>query len=511
MRTIGKITVFGSLLITTALIGCNSKSKETTIEGKVDSVSILGFSGFNADESALEAQGLRVFGPGADLAKDLEPEYVTVSEDSSTAWVSLQENNGIARVDLLTDTITDIFPLGFKDHGAQGNELDASDEDNDAVILRSFPNLKGMYQPDGIASFQMNGVTYVVSANEGDGREYDTFEEESRVEDLTLDPNVFFGAAALQEETILGRLKVTQNVTSPTAETTFSELHTFGARSFSIWNGETGELVYDSGSDLARQAVAAGVYPDGRSDAKGTEPENIAIGMVGDKRLAFIGLERADAVAVYDLTDLDNISFSEMLITPDDDAPEGILFITATDSPNGVATLVVSNEDSGNITIYQADADGKFATNVGRLVLVGGEGAAEISSYEKDTKRLFVLNNGEDLTASQVDVIDLSDPAAPTLESSIDTSSLGGGINSVAAMNGLLAVAIEGNEKTDAGTVAIYNAETLELIDTAVVGALPDMVTFTNDGTALITADEGEPNDDYSVDPSGSVSIIRLK
>jgi DNA-binding beta-propeller fold protein YncE len=142
---------------------------------------------------------------------------------------------------------------------------------------------------------------------------------------------------------------------------------------------------------------------------------------------------------------------------------------------------------------------------------VGGEAAAEISAYDKTTKRLFVLNNGEDLTASQVDVIDISDTANPVLESSISTSTLGGGINSVAVSNGLLAVAIQADEKTDAGKVAIYDTDTLSLIDSAVVGALPDMVTFSKDGTMIITADEGEPNDDYSIDPIGSVSIIRLK
>ncbi|WP_131906363.1 choice-of-anchor I family protein [Cocleimonas flava] len=514
MRLNRNLPPLAVLLLSSTLIACNSSSddKSAKIEGYVDSVATLDFQSFNAQENALEAKGLRVFGPNADLAADLEPEYVTVSADSTTAWVSLQENNGIAKVDLLSATITDIFPLGFKDHGAAGNELDASDKDDDAVILRSFPNLKGMYQPDGIASFEQDGVTYIVSANEGDAREYDGFVEESRVEDITLNASAFPDAATLQDETILGRLNITQNLTSAVTQSTpYTTLNSYGARSFSIWNGETGALVFDSGSDLAKQAVTAGVYPDGRSDSKGTEPENVAIGTVAGKRLAFIGLERANAVAVYDISDLSDVTFVEMLTHADDVAPEGILFISADDSPNELATLIVSNEVSGSITIYEADADGKFGTNTGRLVLVGGEAAAEISAYDKTTKRLFVLNNGEDLTASQVDVIDISDTANPVLESSISTSTLGGGINSVAVSNGLLAVAIQADEKTDAGKVAIYDTDTLSLIDSAVVGALPDMVTFSKDGTMIITADEGEPNDDYSIDPIGSVSIIRLK
>lgn len=509
------------LILSSLLVGCNIFDDDDDEPKKVTPVSIasvttLDFSSFNANEAALEASGLRVFGPDmttggdATLAADLEPEYVTVSADGSMAWVSLQENNGIAKVDLVNKTITDIYGLGFKDHGVAGNELDASDEDDDAVVLRTFANLKGMYQPDGIASFEEAGVTYIVSANEGDGREYDGFEEESRVEDLTLDATAFPDAATLQGETQLGRLKVTMNLDTATASSNFSELHTYGARSFSIWNGDSGELVYDSGADLAIQTSSAGLYPDGRSDAKGTEPENVAIGMVGEKRLAFIGLERANAVAIYDLTDMDNIEFLQLVSDAEDIGPEGILFISAADSATARALLVVSNEVSGSITVYEANASGSFS-QLSRLVLDGGEGAAEISAYDRLNQQLFVVNNGEDLDDPRVDVIDFSAPAtlsAPAI--SIDISAYGGGVNSVAVSNGVLATAIEGTAKTDDGVVAIFDAKTFEFLDKVTVGALPDMVTFTPDGKTIITADEGEPNSDYSVDPMGSVSIVTL-
>ena len=473
-------------------------------------VNTLNFSSFNNDETTLEALGFRVFGLNADLAKDVEPEYIAVSADSKTAWVSLQENNGIARINLDgTPTITNIFPLGLKDYGVAGNEIDASDKD-DKIEFTAQPKVFGIYQPDGIATFNEGGMDYVISANEGDVRDYYTnFEEGVKVADLTLDESDFPNATELKTDEKLGRLLVTQFKNSSTEETLYSELVSFGARSFSIWNGTTGEQVYDSGNDLEVQSNLAGAYPDDRSDAKGVEPENIAVGMIGSSRLAFIGLERADAVAVYDITDLSNITFKQFLKTEDDDAPEGILFISAAESPNGNPLLVVSNEDSGNVTVYQSNAEGVFGF-ASRLLLEGGAAAAEISAYDPATKHLFVLNNGELLPNSRIDVLNLADPAALAFVKSIDLSPYGGGINSVAVKNGMLAGALQAVDKTQQGTVVVFDTATNELLGIAKVGALPDMLTFSPDGKFILTADEGEAKDDYSYDPVGSVSIITL-
>jgi DNA-binding beta-propeller fold protein YncE len=473
-------------------------------------VTTLNFSSFNNQESILEADGFRVFGLNADLAKDAEPEYITVSADSKTAWVSLQENNGVARINLDgAPVITNIFPLGFKDYGAAGNEIDPSDRD-DKVAFAAYPKVFGMYQPDGIATFSESGVDYVITANEGDVRDYYTnFVEGVKVSDITLDESDFPDAANLKKNEQLGRLLVTQFAKSPNAETLYSELLTFGARSFSIWNGTTGEQVYDSGNDLEVQANNAGIYPDDRSDAKGVEPENLAIGVIGSRRFVFVGLERADAVAVYDITDLTNIQFTQMLKTTGDDAPEGILFISAADSPNGNPLLVVSNEDSGNVTVYQSDADGEFSF-ASRLVLEGGAAAAEISAYDPLTKRLFVLNNGELLANSRIEVLNLAEPANLSVLTYIDLSPYGGGINSVSVSNGKVAGALQAVDKTQQGTVVIFDTTSYELLGIAKVGALPDMLTFSPDGKFILTADEGEAKDDYSYDPVGSVSIITL-
>ena len=130
------------------------------------------------------------------------------------------------------------------------------------------------------------------------------------------------------------------------------QLWTYGARSFSIWNGETGELVWDSGNQLEVQAEALGLYDDGRSDDKGVEPEGVALGTIDGMIYAFIGLERADAVAVYDVTNPQAPVYIRMLETGD--APEGLVFIDAADSPSGSPLLVVSSENDGTIKVFEA-------------------------------------------------------------------------------------------------------------------------------------------------------------
>src|SRR5690606_36652029 len=104
----------------------------------------------------------------ASVARDMEPEYIAVSDDSATAWVSLQENNAFAKLDIASATITDILPLGYKDYGQEGNAIDASDEDGEkgAPLLnfQLWPGVVGMYHPDAIASYSVDGKTYLVSA-----------------------------------------------------------------------------------------------------------------------------------------------------------------------------------------------------------------------------------------------------------------------------------------------------------------------------------------------------------
>ena len=313
-------------------------------------VTTASFSGFSAGDAGLE--NLRVFGPGATLAQDVEPEYIAVSPDNTTAYVALQENNGIAIVDIATSTVTEIVPLGFKDHSADGNGLDPSDRDDDGdtdIHINTYANLFGMYQPDAIAAYEVGGQTYIVTANEGDAREYDGFEEEDRVKDLTLDSGAF-PDAAIQDDDQLGRLTVTLTLGDLEPDGEYEELYAFGGRSFSILD-ENGAIIWDSG-DMIEQIIAAlfpELWQDGRSDNKGPEPEGVTIGLIGDRYFAFIGLERTSMVMMFDITDPMSPFYLDTIFTDGDVSPEGLAFFDYGDK----SYLAVSNEVSSTTSLYQ--------------------------------------------------------------------------------------------------------------------------------------------------------------
>ncbi len=274
-----------------------------------DNVSTADFTAFNGREEELRAQGVRIF-PNKTVAEDLEPEYIAVSPDGSTAFVTLQENNAFAVVDIATRTVTDVIPLGVKNHNLADNGLDGSDRDN-AINIQNYP-IFGLYQPDGITSFEANGNTYYITANEGDSRD-----EDERIGNLTLDLDAFPNAEELQSEEQLGRLEASTIDGDLDGDGDYDQLFVYGARSFSIWDG-SGNLVFDSGDDF--EQIIAAQAPlifnsngspdsfDSRSDNKGPEPENVVTGVIGDRTYAFIGLERVGGIMVYDVTNPANAS-----------------------------------------------------------------------------------------------------------------------------------------------------------------------------------------------------------
>lgn len=317
------------------------------------SVVTLDFSGFATQEEELKAKGFRIFGEYADGSKvsferDIEPEYIAVAANSKKAWVSLQENNAIAVIDLDAKSISEIFPLGFKDYRLTENAIDPSNED-DKVEFGNWP-VYGMYQPDAIAVLPNNNVPFVFTANEGDSRDYNGFSEEERIKDIELDPTVFPDFETLQKKKNLGRLNITTTLGDVDGDGDYDELYSYGGRSFSIWNGNTGKQVYDSGDFLDKTAYANGDYDDNRSDDKGSEPEGVVMGRIKNRTVLFVGLERVDAVALYDVTNPVKPQFLQWFQTGD--APEGLLFIGADESPNGQDLLVVSSEGDGYLTIY---------------------------------------------------------------------------------------------------------------------------------------------------------------
>jgi DNA-binding beta-propeller fold protein YncE len=607
-------------------------------------VSTIDLSLFNDQQATLIEQGVRIFGPGATVAQDLEPEYIAISEDGSTAYVSCQENNALIIVDIATATATQIVPLGFKDWTEEGVFLDASNQSPD-IFFANWP-IYGMYQPDAITTFSVGGQEYIISANEGDARDYDGFTEEFRVQDdeIVLDPDAFPNAEDLKESALLGRLRISSAMGDTDNDGDYDELYAYGARSFSIWNATTGALVYDSGSELeiitANDPVYGALFNSDdeengfkdRSDDKGPEPEAVAVGMINGYTYAFIGMERVGGVMVYDISSPTSPQFIQYINTRTVDteggdlSPEDVIFISADESPNGKNLLVVSYEVSGTVAVFEIDitstisfaeanaiieegagmttvslvveqagalsgtavidvvsastaVDGtdytigtttidfdandasdktieldildntdlggrylilefnKEASTVGigeedrHILLIqdnddtapvaqsnayvqlnhlgsfelGGDALAEIVAYDGESKRLFVTNSEN----NRLEIIDYTDPANLTEISDIDLSTYGGGVNSVAVNNGLVAVAVEGENVDDNGAVIFFDTDGT-LINTVETGVLPDMVTFTPDGNTVLTANEGEPNDDYDIDPEGSVSIIDI-
>jgi len=314
------------------------------------SVTTLNFASFESQLATLASKGFRIFGPGKNFVKDIEPEYVTVSDDSRTAYVTLQENNAIAEIDLMTSSIKKITPLGFKDYSLAANAIDVSDRDN-KIEFAPVAKLYGMYMPDAIAYFNYNGTPYLFTANEGDSREYTAFTEMKRVKDVSLDATNFPTATTLKTDAVLGRLNVTTTLGDTDGDGDFDALYSLGSRSFSVWNATTGSQVFDSKNELDIKAKDLAIYDDGRSDDKSVEPESVCIGRVGSKSIAIIGLERADAFAIYDITIPTAPVFIKMYKTGD--APEGLLFIPASKSPINQSLIVTSNENDGTIKIYK--------------------------------------------------------------------------------------------------------------------------------------------------------------
>lgn len=315
---------------------------------QVTTLDFTKFGGANIFE--LMTKGLRYFGPKASFAQDIEPEYITISDNSKWAWVSLQENNAIARVNIQSKEITDVFPLGFKALHKELNSIDASDRDN-AINFTTYP-VRGIYEPDGLAVLRHNGYNLVYSANEGDAREYTSYEENTRLgsSGYLLDPSTYPLGNLLKDNTKLGRLNVTKALGDFDKDGDFDQIYTHGARSFSIWSGETGDMVYDSHNEIDKLMAAAGKYSDSRSDDKGSEPETILIGNTGYGNILIIALERSDAVLLYDLSN--PISPKHLQTLNTGTAPEGLIFIPAIHSPNGKNTIVVSCEGDGQVILF---------------------------------------------------------------------------------------------------------------------------------------------------------------
>jgi len=387
---------------------------DVTWDGSVltKSLTTIGFTDFNqgqARHSELSTKTMVLDGYNASVAQSFEPEYVAISADGSSAYVSLQENNAVAVIDLASKTVDNIFGLGFKNHSIPGNEIDASQKDG--VNFQSWP-VMGIYMPDTIATMTFNGETYVLTANEGDDRQdwlenvtdqatcessgYYFDSSDNCVDAFTAKDyydsdnvklvdsegnNVNATNGGFGEDNELRRLKFSFHTTAVMngSTTEFENIYAYGGRSFSIYNASTGEQVFDSANQF--EVITANKYGadfnndnaentgQDRSDNKGPEPEALTVGTINGHTYAFIGLERMGGIMVYDVSNPHNPEFVQYISNRDvtvdnttleaggagDLGPEGIVFVSADNSPSGQPMLIVGNEVSGTTTFYNID------------------------------------------------------------------------------------------------------------------------------------------------------------
>ncbi|WP_284653320.1 choice-of-anchor I family protein [Flavobacterium terrisoli] len=336
-------------------------------------VTTLLFTDYNTQEAALITSGVRKLKATSTMSQDFEPEYITISADSQKAWVTLQENNAVAEINLSNNTFNSLWALGTKDVNLPGNGFDISDN-NGQVLIANWP-INAFYIPDAIANYTVGGTTYLVTANEGDEKEYSGLNERTTVGAAAygLDATAFPNAAVLKQSYNMGRYRVTNLNGNTDADAEFETINAVGTRSFSIFNAATGQLVYDSGDDFEMYTstnlptIFNADHEDNaakvRSRAKGPEPEGVTLAQIGTETFAFISLERIGGVMVYNITDPNNailVDYKNSRSTSaysGDHGPEGITYVTSENSPTGTPYILVANEISGTITIFEVDAN----------------------------------------------------------------------------------------------------------------------------------------------------------
>jgi len=305
------------------------------------------------------------------LSQDFEPEYITISPDSQKAWVTIQENNAIAEINLATSAYIDVWPLGTKDVSIPGNGMDISDNNNQ-VLIANWP-IKSFYIPDGVANYSVAGTTYLVTANEGDEKEYAGLNERTTVGAISLDATNYPQSTVLKNNNNAGRMRVTNLNGNTDVDAAFEQLYSLGSRSFSIFNASTKTIVYDSGDDFERYTALTPTTTNlfnadhsdnikkGRSRAKGPEPEGVTLAELNGQTFAFITLERVGGVMVYEITNPNDVKFVDYKNSRNtsayggDNGPEGITFIKAENTTTAKNYAVVANEISGTLSLFEVN------------------------------------------------------------------------------------------------------------------------------------------------------------
>ena len=340
---------------------------------------VLKFAGFDQFTVAeMRAKGIAVSSVVNNVSKDFEPEFASAI-DNNYAYVTIQEANAIGKLNIQTATFESIT-RAFESNVSKVAR-DTSDRDSGAGP-RTYANVVGASQPDAIAGFKMGSGNYFITANEGDAREYTCLNDDLRASALKVDPRRFADWKTLSGSAALGRAKVNPNNGDRDGDGDIDTIHLRGSNSMTMYRN--GLAIWDSADLLDQiQTAAFGVaningshslssdkatmnyVGQDRSDDKGSEPEGVAVGMVGDRRIAVLGLERMSALAVFDITQPRVPVFIEWLqmlptkATPAKDvkywSPEGIVFVPADKSPSGKALIITSYELSGSLSIHQIE------------------------------------------------------------------------------------------------------------------------------------------------------------
>ncbi|BBF93624.1 ExeM/NucH family extracellular endonuclease [Blastochloris tepida] len=361
----------------------------------------IGFTALDGSEALLATLGIKTYtgtaaGAVPTASQDIEPEYIAVSPDGTKAYVTLQEVDAVAVIDLAdaaADKPVSILPLGYVDFSLPGNEADFSDRDgagNTASISVGNDPVKGLLQPDAIASFEIGGVTYFITANEGDSRIVNGGADgynEARASAVT-------GGTAPAD---YARLNLDTTWSSAT------DLYSFGGRGFSIFQqNDDGTIVKieETGGDfeqiIAALPNASAVFNgengggfDTRSDNKGAEPEGVAVGEVNGKTYAFVALERIGGIMVWDVSTPSDAKYVTYLApTSEDYGPEVITFVSAADSPTGRAFVMTANEVSGSVTVYDLEDPA-----VTKISAIQGEGASSAMAGQTVTVEAIVVGD----------------------------------------------------------------------------------------------------------------------
>ena len=386
------------------------KANAAHTPGSVSVVSLTGINGVSSFSSVTPAvttidfntglatgvtlDGLRINVAGtaaADRYLHIEPEFPVATNDK--AYVTLQENNAIATIDLTGASANKITAIKYL--GTITQRIDASDRDpqNGGLAAININDVvPGLPMPDTLVTFMYRGRRLLATANEGDARTDDGDIARAGAADVvdtvSSGPTDVIFSGSISDSSGIGRLNISR-VDGNTDDDALIEVPTMiGTRSFTLWD-EAGTLVYDSGSAIEQfvrsnfpltfnmnNGAASAI--DSRSDDKGPEVEALAHGEINGRHYIFAGAERQNGVFQFDITDLNHVEIvgyynvvDGVTVTTGTQfvSPETLVFVSAGESPTGRPLLIAGYEGvpdaniNGSVAVFEVTPSAARVTN----------------------------------------------------------------------------------------------------------------------------------------------------